>query len=104
MASFWGQYDETSGLFNGAKAGFGVRYIGVSQGDTKNTISVPAVTLYDAMVGYSLGELSSSLKGAEVQLNMNNIANKHYVASCAGETACFYGIGRTMTATINYRW
>ena len=56
------------------------------------------------MVGYSLGELSSSLKGAEVQLNMNNIANKHYVASCAGETACFYGIGRTMTATINYRW
>ncbi|EPJ3744851.1 TonB-dependent siderophore receptor [Proteus mirabilis] len=104
MASFWGQYDETSGLFNGAKAGFGVRYIGVSQGDTKNTISVPAVTLYDAMVGYSLGELSSSLKGAEVQLNMNNIANKHYVASCASETACFYGIGRTMTATINYRW
>lgn len=104
MASFWGQYDETSGLFNGAKAGFGVRYIGVSQGDTTNTFSVPSVTLYDAMLGYSLGELSPSLKGAEIQLNMNNIANKHYVASCAGDSACFYGIGRTMTATVNYRW
>lgn len=104
IASLWGQYDETSGLFNGAKAGVGVRYVGVSQGDTKNTVSVPAVTLYDAMIGYSLGELSPSLKGAEIQLNMNNIANKHYVASCAGDTACFYGIGRTMTATMNYRW
>jgi outer membrane receptor protein involved in Fe transport len=55
--------------------------------------------LYDAMVSYELGELNSSLKGAKVQFNVNNLANTKYVASCASDSACFYGIGRTVTAT-----
>lgn len=60
--------------------------------------------LYDAMVSYELGELNSSLKGAKVQFNVNNLANTKYVASCASDSACFYGIGRTVTATVNYAW
>jgi iron complex outermembrane receptor protein len=59
------------------------------------------VDLYDAMVSYELGELNSSLKGAKVQFNVNNLANTKYVASCASDSACFYGIGRTVTATVN---
>ena len=56
------------------------------------------------MMSYELGELNSSLKGASVQFNVNNVADTKYVASCASDTACFYGIGRTVTATVNYRW
>lgn len=82
----------------------GVRYIGTSYGDAKNTFKVPMVDLYDAMVSYELGELNSSLKGAAVQFNVNNIADTKYVASCASDTACFYGVGRTVTATVSYSW
>ena len=56
------------------------------------------------MLGYDLGELNGNLKGATVQFNVNNLANTKYVASCASDTACFYGVGRTLTATVNYSW
>ena len=92
------------GALKSLTAGVGVRYIGTSYGDAKNTFKVPAVDLYDAMVSYELGELNSSLKGAQVQFNVNNIADTKYVASCASDSACFYGIGRTVTATVNYAW
>ncbi len=60
--------------------------------------------LYDAMLRYDLGEMNRSLKGASVQFNVNNVADTKYVAWCASDTACFYGIGRTVTATVNYSW
>jgi len=56
------------------------------------------------MLSYDLGEASSSLKGATVQLNVNNVADTKYVASCASDSACFWGIGRTATATVSYAW
>ena len=48
--------------------------------------------LYDAMVSHELGELNSSPKGAKVQFNVNNLANTKYVAPCASDSACFYGM------------
>ncbi|GAB1439982.1 ferrichrome porin FhuA [Providencia sp.] len=104
MFSTWGQYDENSGILNGAKAGAGIRYIGSSQGSTDNSFSVPGVTLFDVMVGYDLGKASPSLKGATIQLNINNLADKRYVSSCGMADACFYGIGRTSTVTFDYSW
>ncbi|WBF43513.1 hypothetical protein OLD77_12645 [Serratia rubidaea] len=35
-----------------------------------------------------------ALRGATLQLNVNNVADKHYVASCGNTSACFYGSGR----------
>lgn len=104
MASAFTSYTLPDGALKSLTAGVGVRYIGTSYGDTKNTFKVPAVDLYDAMVSYELGELNSSLKGAQVQFNVNNIADTRYVASCASDSACFYGIGRTVTATVSYAW
>ena len=104
MASAFTSYTLPDGALKSLTAGVGVRYIGTSYGDAKNTFKVPAVDLYDAMVSYELGELNSSLKGAQVQFNVNNIADTRYVASCASDSACFYGIGRTVTATVNYAW
>ncbi|STR55353.1 ferrichrome-iron receptor [Klebsiella oxytoca] len=104
MASAFTSYTLPDGALKSLTAGVGVRYIGTSYGDAKNTFKVPAVDLYDAMVNYELGELNSSLKGAQVQFNVNNIADTRYVASCASDSACFYGIGRTVTATVSYAW
>ncbi|MNV08042.1 Ferrichrome-iron receptor precursor [compost metagenome] len=104
MASAFASYTVPGGALKSLTAGVGMRYIGTSYGDAKNTFKVASVDLYDAMMSYELGELSSSLKGASVQFNVNNVADTKYVASCASDTACFYGIGRTVTATVNYRW
>ncbi|HBC7423461.1 TPA: TonB-dependent siderophore receptor [Citrobacter koseri] len=104
MASAFASYTFPGGPLKSLTTGVGVRYIGTSYGDAKNTFKVPAVDLYDAMVSYELGELNSSLKGAAVQFNVNNIADTKYVASCASDTACFYGVGRTVTATVSYSW
>ncbi|HHT0282272.1 TPA: TonB-dependent siderophore receptor [Klebsiella oxytoca] len=104
MASAFTSYTLPDGALKSLTAGVGVRYIGTSYGDAKNTFKVPAVDLYDAMVSYELGELNSSLKGAQVQFNVNNIADTRYVASCASDSACFYSIGRTVTATVSYAW
>lgn len=104
MVSAFTSYTLPDGALKSLTAGVGVRYIGTSYGDAKNTFKVPAVDLYDAMVSYELGELNSSLKGAQVQFNVNNIADTRYVASCASDSACFYGIGRTVTATVSYAW
>jgi iron complex outermembrane receptor protein len=65
---------------------------------------VPHYTLYDAMVKYDLGQASSALRGAALQLNVQNLTDKKYVSSCSGEYACFYGSGRSIIASVNYRW
>ncbi|MEC5342636.1 TonB-dependent siderophore receptor [Brenneria populi] len=103
-ASAWGSYSFLSGALKGFTVGAGVRYIGTSYGDNKESFTVPAYTLYDAMARYDLGEASSRLKGAEVQLNVSNLTDKHYVSSCSGTTACFYGVGRSIIASVSYSW
>jgi iron complex outermembrane receptor protein len=37
-------------------------------------------------------------------LNVINIADTIYVASCASETSCFYGDRRRVTASLAYKW
>ncbi|MEI7375133.1 TonB-dependent siderophore receptor [Dickeya chrysanthemi] len=103
-ASTWGSYSFQNGPLKGVTLGTGVRYVGSTYGDNAEGFKVPAYTLYDAMARYELGSLASQLKGTTVQLNVNNLTDKRYVASCGGDTACFYGSGRTVVATVNYSW
>ncbi len=103
-ASALGSYSFQNGPLKGVTLGTGVRYIGSTYGDNAESFKVPAYTLYDAMARYELGSLASQLKGAAVQLNVNNLTDKRYVASCGGDTACFYGSGRTVVATVSYSW
>ncbi|WP_409373286.1 TonB-dependent siderophore receptor [Pantoea sp. ACRSB] len=104
MASLWGSYTFQQGPLKSFTLGSGVRYTGTSYGDNTEAFKVPAYTLYDVMARYDLGEASSALKGTTLQFNVNNLTNKHYVSSCSGTTACFYGSGRTMFATLSYSW
>ena len=103
-ASAWGSYTFLDGVLSGFTLGSGVRYTGTAPADEIGVDKVPHYTLYDAMAKYELGEAANSLRGTTLQLNVNNIADKHYVASCSNESACFYGSGRTIVASVSYSW
>ncbi|MFS8037022.1 TonB-dependent siderophore receptor [Xanthobacter sp. AM11] len=96
MANLWLDYTFRNGPWAGFGLGGGVRYVGARYALDNNAIFLDANTLFDAAVHYEKGAFKA-------QINVNNIANETYVASC-GYFGCFYGDGRTVTAQITYRW
>lgn len=97
--SLWGKYE----FDNGFDAALGIRHMGKSF-DRSNTLTVPAVTLLDVAFGYDLGRRDSRFEGLRAQINVSNLTDKFYTASCASAVACFVGNGRTVTAALDYRW
>jgi iron complex outermembrane receptor protein len=104
QAALWAKYSFDRSFFPGLTLGAGVRYVGESWGNSANTFEVPEVTLFDAMARYDFGALAPSLEGVDLQVNVKNIGDETYVASCANAYACFYGEGRVVTGTLTYRW
>lgn len=92
MASLWTDYDLRR-LLPGLKLGGGIRYNGESEdGDTE----VPSFTVADVMARYDIDQ------NWRVQLNVNNVTDREYVASC--EYWCYYGESRNVTGSVSYRW
>ncbi|MGP9812885.1 TonB-dependent siderophore receptor [Rhodopseudomonas sp. NSM] len=111
LAALWGLYHfkhVSSGPLGGLSLGAGVRYVGESFGDSINTLVVPSYTVTDAALHYDLEYLSPSLKGTRFSINASNLFDKVYVASCGVGTSfdagCYYGLRRTVLATLRYRW
>jgi iron complex outermembrane receptor protein len=105
QAAIWTDYTVGSGRLAGLTVGGGIRYVGAIWADSANTVKVPSYTLVDAMLGYDLGRMNESLKGATIALNVKNLFDKSYVAGCAGRlTSCYWGHERTAMATLTYRW
>lgn len=99
QASIWGKYD----FANGWDTALGLRYIGKSWA-RGNAFEVPGVTLVDAAVGYDFGSLDNRYDGLRGQLNVSNLTDEYYTASCASTTACFVGNERQITASLDYKW
>ncbi|MGY3604861.1 MULTISPECIES: TonB-dependent siderophore receptor [unclassified Bradyrhizobium] len=97
VASTWADYTFQDGPLRGFGFGGGLRYVGESFADTANTLTVPAVFLGDATVHYEWQNWRAAL-------NVVNISDKIYVASCSSSTACFYGDRRRITASLSYKW
>lgn len=97
IGSLWADYTFQEGPLRGFGVGGGVRYVGKSFADTANTLVVPSVVLGDATVHYEWQNWRAAL-------NVINIADKTYVASCASDTSCFYGDRRRVTASLAYKW
>jgi iron complex outermembrane receptor protein len=97
VGSVWGDYTFQDGPLRGFGFGGGVRYVGSSYADMANTLRVPSVVLGDAAIHYEW-------QGWRAALNVINIADTTYVASCASATACFYGDRRRITASLGYKW
>lgn len=103
-AAIWLDYLFGNNSLAGLQIGGGVRYLGKTFGDPTNNFEVPAVTLIDLALNYNLGHMMPALKGSTFALNVSNLTNKEYVASCTSRLYCFIGQDRTITATLTYRW
>jgi iron complex outermembrane recepter protein len=96
--SLWTDYTMQGGPLAGVQVGGGIRYVGSTFGDDANTFKVPAVTLVDAALHYEW-------RNAELNLNVSNLFDKRYVASCYAESfGCFYGEGRRINGSVKYTW
>ncbi|WP_199269460.1 TonB-dependent siderophore receptor [Cobetia sp. L2A1] len=100
QVSVWGDYAFKEGTLTGLNAGLGVRYYADMWADSENTEKVPDYALVDALVGYDLSQVGWS--GTSVQLNVSNLLDKEYIASCYNTSFCYYGAERSVTATLTY--
>lgn len=96
----WGSYAFQSGALTGLDTGLGIRYHADIQADDANTEKVPDYTLVDATLGYDLGRLG--LTDMSARLNVTNLLDKEYVASCYDLNFCYFGAERSVTASFHY--
>ncbi|RWQ67624.1 MAG: TonB-dependent siderophore receptor [Mesorhizobium sp.] len=83
--------------YDGVSIGAGVRHLGSSWADNENTAKVPAVTLADLKLGYEKENWG-------VDLNITNLFDKTYVASCQTTLTCSYGEGRSFKLKAHTTW
>jgi iron complex outermembrane receptor protein len=102
--SLFADYRFTSGPLLGLGIGGGVRYLGTSWGDPANTFKVPESVLVDAVLSYDLKNLDAALNGFTMQVNAQNLLDERYVTGCFSYSNCYYGLPRTVYATLRYRW
>ncbi|GGF56314.1 TonB-dependent receptor [Azorhizobium oxalatiphilum] len=95
-ANLWLDYTWQNGPLKGFGVGGGVRYVGERYDLDTNANLLPSNTLFDAALHYEVGSWKA-------QLNVNNIADDRYVATC-GSFGCFWGDGRTVTGKVSYKW
>jgi len=103
-ASLFVDYRFTGGPLLGLGLGGGVRYLGSSWGDPANTFEVPSSLLVDAVASYDMKHLDPRLAGLSAQINVQNLLDERYVTGCFSYSSCFYGLPRTVYATLRYRW
>ncbi|MGE3290863.1 MAG: TonB-dependent siderophore receptor [Geminicoccaceae bacterium] len=97
MASTWADYTIQSGPLAGAGAGLGVRWVGRSYADEANDLRVDDYLLTDAALYYER-------QGWRAAVNVTNLFDKTYVASCDGASSCFYGAGRQVLFSLGVTW
>lgn len=118
-ASTFLSYDfAKAGLATGALAGLslggGLRHVGGSDGTTTYAVinglatfqrfTTRRFTLVDAVVGYDLGKATTVLDGWSMAVNAANLFDKTHVTACPFNNSCYYGAGRTVTASLRYNW
>ena len=103
-ASLWANHSFNSGIFSGMGIGMGVRYIGKTEGDELNTFSVPSYTLIDLAAHYDLGKSPLKLPGWQASLNVNNLFDRYYIASCYDARFCYLGREQSIRFRVGYEW
>ncbi|MGQ3071280.1 MAG: TonB-dependent siderophore receptor [Ferrovibrionaceae bacterium] len=104
FGSLWGNYNFLDGLANGLGVGAGLRWVGATYADDANTVRTPGYTLVDLGLRYDLGRQIPQAAGAQVTLNVTNLVDKDYYASCSYNIYCQYGNGRTVLGGLRYQW
>ncbi|MBB3225946.1 iron complex outermembrane receptor protein [Luteibacter sp. Sphag1AF] len=96
QASVWGVYHVNSADGDGLSFGAGARYIGRNTDET-GTLHVPQKTLFDVMAAYDMGPW-------RISLNIANLTNQIYPASCLARGDCFMGPRRSIVGNVRYRF
>jgi iron complex outermembrane receptor protein len=96
MAKFWVMRGFSFTGRGSLTAGVGVRYTGDSW-DGDDALKTPAYTLLDAMLAYDF-------RTWRFAINAANLTDKIYLATCLSRGDCFYGLRRTVTASLSYRF
>ena len=105
QGAVWGKYTWHDGPLAGLGLGAGVRYVGETYGDNFNTFVIPSYALLDAAISYDFAYMRPDWKGLKAQVNVTNLTNHFYVASClTGLPYCGLGNARTVLGTLKYSW
>jgi iron complex outermembrane receptor protein len=104
QGSAWLDYTFQNGPLTGLGLGWGMRHIGSNFGDLTNSLRAPSYTLFDAAVRYDLKHVHNWLYGAHLSVNMNNVMDNEYIATCTDGFSCYYGARRTVYATLRFNW
>ena len=105
QGAIWGKYTWQDGPLAGLGLGAGVRYVGETYGDNFNTFVIPSYALLDAAISYDFAYMRPDWKGLKAQVNVTNLTNHFYVASClTGLPYCGLGNARTVLGTLKYAW
>ncbi len=101
-AALWADYTFLAVGLEGLSVAAGVRYNGRSYGDSANLYLIPSYTLWDAAIRYDAGQHGAV--GTQFAINLSNLTDKRFVSTCGGVSSCYYGTGRTVTATARFSW
>ncbi|MBO1256585.1 TonB-dependent siderophore receptor [Alteromonas sp. 5E99-2] len=107
--SLWSTWRPSEGQLQGLELGFGVRYVGDNEDSgvtllpgateaTTFTIETDGYTVVDFFAAY---QFTDSLRG---NLNVRNLGNKEYIATCLTRGDCFPGEERTVVASLAYQF
>ncbi|QFU77352.1 TonB-dependent siderophore receptor [Halioglobus maricola] len=94
QASAWVTW-QPSGNMEGFRAGAGVRYVGATW-DGYDQFKTPSYTLGDLMLGYAW-------QNWDFSVNVRNLEDKEYLATCLARGDCFPGEERTIVGRVSYR-
>ncbi len=95
QASAWGKWRFAVGNVSGFSLGAGVRWMnGFADGAAPRT---PSVVLLDSMLAYDAGPWRYAL-------NINNLTDKSYVATCLSRGDCWFGARRSVIASATYKF
>ena len=95
QAAAWGKWKFNVGDVTGLSFGAGVRYMSSFKDGIAPT--TPSVTLLDTMLSWETGQWRYAL-------NINNLTDKLYNATCLSRGDCWYGARRTAVASATYRF
>lgn len=108
MASLWSDYTFHETALSGVMVGAGVRYVGESKGlyasgdDVNQNFDVAGYTTVDAALKYDLARFG--MPGSTIGVNVNNLFDREYVASCYRDYACYWGAERQIVGTATFRF
>ena len=94
QASIWTTWNP-SGVLADFRAGAGIRYVG-DRWDGNDRYRTDDFTVGDLMLGYNVGRW-------DLSVNVQNVTDKAYLATCLARADCFVGTERTVVGRVRYR-